>query len=58
MKGERGERVGEERKEVDLTRTEGQEGWAVEILGPGLGSGVVVGQEELGEEEYHRVTLH
>lgn len=54
--GEMGEKVGEERKEVDLTKTVGQEGLAVGLQEAGLGSGVVVGQEEL-EEECHKVTL-
>lgn len=57
MKGEKGVTVGEGKRGVDLTWAEGQKGWVVEILGPCLGSGVVVGQE-LGEEECHRVTLH
>ena len=58
MKGEKGVRVGGAMKGVDWTRTEGQEGWEVELLGPGSGSGGVEGQRELGEEEYHRVTPH
>lgn len=58
MMGERGERVLREMKGVDWTGTEGQEGWEVEWLGPGSGSGCVGGQGELGGEECHRVTPH
>lgn len=50
MKSERRVKVGGETKVVDLTGTEGQEGWEVELLGPALGSGVAEGQWELGEE--------
>lgn len=51
-------RLGQERKEVGLTGTEVQEGWEVAVPGPRLGSGVEVGQGEVVEEEYRKVTLH
>lgn len=58
MMGEKGERVEGVMQGVDWTETEGQEGWEVELPVPELDSGGVGGQQELGEEECHRVTPH
>lgn len=58
MMGERGEKVGGEMKRVDWTGNEGQEGWEVESLVPELGFEGAGVQQELVEEECHKVTPH
>lgn len=58
MMGEREEKVGGERRRVDWRVSEGQEGWVVELLALELGFEGVAGQQELVEEECHRLTLH
>lgn len=58
MMGEREEKVGGEMKRVDWTGTEEQEDWEVELLALELSFGGAAGQQELVEEECHRLTLH
>lgn len=57
-KGERAEKMGGGMKGADWTGTAGQEGWEVELPGPGLGSEGAGGQVELEEEACHKVTPH
>lgn len=58
MKGERGEKVEEEKKEGDWIVTVGQEVEEVGLLVPGMGSEGVEVQVELEEVECHRVIPH